>query len=319
MSNIEQYKKLTGGLRKSTDPRVWQYNNIVYNSSSGNYEDFPATFRLWDSAIKNQQDKSTCVAHALASAMEILEYYDTGNRDQFSTSWYYGYRQNTDYQGEGMSIVEALENARTIGGVHKSLMPDNLHYVHMSKLIQNMKEECLSEAQKYRIKNYAEIKSVSAILEAIYHNNSPVIIGIDVYESFYNIGVDGIVPVPDIKNERYYGGHAMLCIGWTTIDNDLYLVIKNSWGEDWGDNGYCYLKVNNDFPLYEMYLIFDEQNYNIDLTDIAGRWSESYIKDAIKMGILNGYPGGTFQPEKPITREEIAVIISKIMDKFKYL
>jgi C1A family cysteine protease len=317
--NKEQYKKLTGGLKKSIDPKVWQYNNISSNSSYKHNEDLPATFRLWDSAIKNQQEKSTCVAHALASAMEILEYYDTGDRNQFSTSWYYGYRQNTDYQGEGMSIVEALENARIIGGVHKSLMPDNLHYTDTSKVIQDMEEECLVEAEKHRIKNYAEISNIHSIPDAIYYNNSPVIIGIDVYESFYNVGTDGIIPVPNTKIEKYYGGHAMLCIGWTTIKDDLYLVIKNSWGEYWGDNGYCYLKVNSKFPLYEMYLIFDEQNYNIDFKDIKGRWSEDYINDAIKMGILNGYEDGTFKPTQNITREEIAVIVSKIMDKFKYL
>ena len=54
-------------------------------------------------------------------------------------------------------------------------------------------------------------------------------------------------------------------------------------------------------------------------SDIKNRWSKEYIEQAIRMGLLNGYEDGTFKPTQNITREEIAVIITKIMDKFKYL
>lgn len=317
--SINKLKKLTGGLIQKIDPNIWNYSSVLKNSTKNNEEkELPATFRLWDSPIKNQQDKGTCAAHAMASAMEILEYYDTGDRNLFSTSWYYGYRKNTDSQEEGMYLSQLLNNARNIGGVHRSLMPDNLHYSDSSKLINNMKEKCLIEAQKHRIKNYALLNSPKTILEAIYYNNSPVLIGAMIYESFYRTDNSGIVPIPDMNKETCYGGHAMLCIGWTTIKDDIYLVVKNSWGEDWGDNGYCYFKLNSELPFFEMYIIFDEQNYNVEFSDIKGRWSEQYINNIVKMGLINGYDDGTFKPENHITREEIAVIISKMMDKFKY-
>lgn len=320
MKNIEQLKKLTGGLKKKNDPSVWNYKSILENASRNDESvEFPATFRLWDSEIKNQQDKGTCAAHAMASAMEILEYYDTGDRNQFSTSWYYGYRQATDAQEEGMYLTELLENARKIGGVHKSLMPDNLHYSDSHKMIENMKEQCLKEAKDHRIKNYAEIENPKDIINAIYYNNSPVIIGAMIYESFYTVDGSGIVPNVNYNKEKCYGGHAMLCIGWTTIKDDLYLVVKNSWGEDWGDNGYCYFKVNSELPFFEMYILFDEQNYKLDFSDVEGRWSESYIEQIVRMGLINGYDDGTFKPQQYITREEISAIISRLMNKFKYL
>ncbi len=147
------YRQLGGGafLQKPSST-TWIYNTINQGKT------LPPTFRLWDSPIKNQLSKSTCVAHALASAIEILQHYDTGSREIISTSWFYGYREVDDHQQEGMYILEALDMARKIGGVPKSLMPDNLGYHESRKIIQEMKDVCLNVSSKYKIRNYASIE-----------------------------------------------------------------------------------------------------------------------------------------------------------------
>ena len=75
------------------------------------------------------------------------------------------------------------------------------------------------------------------------------------------------------------------------------------------------MKINSFIPVEEMYVLFDEQDYPLQLSDIADRWSEPYIKQAIRCGIIKGYEDGTFKPEKPITREEVAVIITNLLNK----
>jgi hypothetical protein len=45
-------------------------------------------------------------------------------------------------------------------------------------------------------------------------------------------------------------------------------------------------------------------------SDIAGHWAEEYIL----MTDWLGYPDGTFQPDRPISREEIAVLVARQMD-----
>ncbi|NOV04752.1 S-layer homology domain-containing protein [Paenibacillus planticolens] len=47
----------------------------------------------------------------------------------------------------------------------------------------------------------------------------------------------------------------------------------------------------------------------INFSDIAGHWAEVSIKKAISMGIVGGYPDGTFKPNKTVTRAEFAVML----------
>ena len=42
------------------------------------------------------------------------------------------------------------------------------------------------------------------------------------------------------------------------------------------------------------------------------RWSAKDIKRVASAGLIAGYPDGTFRPEQPITREEVATIISRL-------
>lgn len=51
-------------------------------------------------------------------------------------------------------------------------------------------------------------------------------------------------------------------------------------------------------------------------TDVpAGHWAEVVISQADKAGIMMGYSDGTFGLGKPVTREELAVVVSKILER----
>jgi S-layer homology domain len=44
-------------------------------------------------------------------------------------------------------------------------------------------------------------------------------------------------------------------------------------------------------------------------------WATPYIAELTQRGILQGFPDGTFQPDKPVTRAEFAGIVSKAFEK----
>ena len=49
--------------------------------------------------------------------------------------------------------------------------------------------------------------------------------------------------------------------------------------------------------------------------DIKGHWAESLIRQAIAEGWAKGYPDGTFQPDKPLTRAEAVALIAAASKK----
>jgi len=44
-------------------------------------------------------------------------------------------------------------------------------------------------------------------------------------------------------------------------------------------------------------------------SDDAGHWAEAWIEQLKEEGITSGYPDGTYRPENPVTRAEIAVLL----------
>ncbi|MDB5097706.1 MAG: peptidase [Cyanobacteria bacterium RYN_339] len=79
--------------------------------------------------------------------------------------------------------------------------------------------------------NFDDVKAALAA-------GQPVAFGFTVYESFQNIGDDGVMPMP-ASGEGVLGGHAVLAVGYD--DTKKLLTVRNSWGSGWGDKGYFYM------------------------------------------------------------------------------
>jgi C1A family cysteine protease len=81
-------------------------------------------------------------------------------------------------------------------------------------------------------------------LVACYEYLHPIVVGIQVYESFESLEVakTGQVPMPSSiphKNDKCLGGHAVCIVGYD--DAHASFIMRNSWGASWGDKGYFYL------------------------------------------------------------------------------
>ena len=49
---------------------------------------------------------------------------------------------------------------------------------------------------------------------------------------------------------------------------------------------------------------------NIEFSDTAGHWAESTINKWANKDIISGYPDGTFKPDSPVSRAELAKILT---------
>ncbi|XP_049869524.1 uncharacterized protein LOC126369229 isoform X2 [Pectinophora gossypiella] len=96
----------------------------------------------------------------------------------------------------------------------------------------------------YRISGFVGVTSNSPnALKAAVYKYGPVTVGVLVTQKmwFYKSGVlYDMECVPGPMN------HAVTLIGYGERDGDLYWLIKNSWGEIWGQSGYLLLSAKND-------------------------------------------------------------------------
>lgn len=100
----------------------------------------------------------------------------------------------------------------------------------------NDNTEDLSQAAAYKIGAYHRIPDTLTARQCL-ASGYAVALGFTVYESFEDIGSDGIMPMPK-PNEQILGGHAVVIRGYD--DRNSAFLIQNSWGPKWGLSG-CFL------------------------------------------------------------------------------
>ena len=159
---------------------------------------------------------------------------------------------------------------------------------------------CSSEVWPYIIEKFAEKPPVSVYQKALEHpkiryervNNTrldeikgvlfegyPIVFGCDVYSSFDTpeTAKTGMIPFPNYSRffnspiipEEFTGGHAMIIVGYD--DNIKCFIVRNSWGSQWGDKGYCYIPydyLTNKYLAYDFWvikIILEDSNINRDI------------------------------------------------------
>lgn len=247
------YKKYKlGAFKDKPDERDYIYSPTCAISPT----QYPDSFELHKTKVKNQGDVNSCVAHSISTIKEIQEYYDTNSALEFSVGWIYGYRVGNQFKGQGMYPREALNNLIKYGDCLYSEFPENLEYNKLQSLIAKRKITCLTKGNKYRCQAYAKVKSVNDVKACLYKNHSPVMIVCEIYDSFYNTQKSGVVP---LKSGSDNGSHAMTIVGWKKINNIQYWIVQNSWGVEWADKGYCYIRTDSNIIL-DLYTVTDMKN-----------------------------------------------------------
>jgi C1A family cysteine protease len=196
-------------------------------------------FRVYD-----QGQLGSCVAHAVGSAIEYAQETRPNdpnvpdfleNQRKFPTSrlfLYYEARRaiGTLSEDSGCVIRDALRVAYNIGAPRESGWKYN-----ESKFTAEPPKRSYKSAPFHKITSYQAVPVSALGIKAALAQGYPVVFGIAIFNTFFN---SANVPLPTY-NDEYLGGHAMLAVGYDDQTNRVKVL--NSWGADWGDQGYIYL------------------------------------------------------------------------------
>lgn len=184
--------------------------------------------------IRDQGSQGSCSAMAATAIKEIHE-----KSEYQSPQFVYNLREN---DGPGMYPRNTMKILKGIGSVLEEKFP----YGENTKTVPLTVKK---SASKYRIKAYGRIHTVEAAKKAIAENGG-----------FYIS-----VPVWDFRERMWHkkhdrdqkvGNHAMAVVGY----NKEGFIIRNSWGDNWGTNGYTIMPYED----------WEDKNEAWSMIDITG-------------------------------------------------
>jgi len=252
METKKGYGKFNGCLPSPPDARDYSISRLVPKAPIFIPEEHVV---LRPAAIKNQGEIGSCVGHALASAREIGEALQK-HICELSPGYIYANREAHTYFDEGMIPREAIASLKKSGVPKLQLFPYNDTYPSLKKKLDEKKEACDLDAEPHRITAYAQVYSIMDIKTALLELGA-VPVSYSLYNSFYSVSSDGIVPIPNRTKEYWIGNHMMLIIGWKKIGGVERWIVLNSWGQRWGDNGLCYIPTKG-YDINEAWSLTDE-------------------------------------------------------------
>jgi len=195
--------------------------------------------RLQCPSIYNQYELGSCTANALGAAFQFEQMKQ--NVPNFIPSRLFIYYNERAIEGNinedsGAMIRTGIKTMNKDG-----VCPEDMWKYNIRNFRTRPSNECYEEALNHQVLEYLRITPHSLYeVKHCLHTGFPVVFGFMIFESMMSpeVARTGMVSIPH-KNERSIGGHAVMAVGYD--DSKECLIVRNSWGSEWGENGYFYL------------------------------------------------------------------------------
>jgi C1A family cysteine protease len=195
------------------------------------------------SPIVDQGALGSCTANAVVSGLREYLLLQAGEPltrlSRLYLYWHERELEGTINEDSGAYIRDGMKVLANLGVPAEIDFPYDIRY-----FTDRPTELAEVDAAKYKITEYRRITNALGLKTALAEGN-PVVIGMELYDSFESdlVRSTGMVPVPE-KWEQSLGGHAVCAVGYKKINRKDHIIIRNSWGDGWGDNGYCYVPMS---------------------------------------------------------------------------
>lgn len=190
------------------------------------------------SIVTDVRDEGTCPSSwAFAAVASIESQYALVTRHLVPLSEQQLIDCSADFGNDGChhgSVSRAFKYIELTGGIDGS---DSYPY-------QGMQMICLFDRQHVvsRVAGFVTVQDDELVLRDAVANVGPISVSLNIspaHVRFYDRGI-----LSNITCSADDASHAMTAIGYGSADGQDYWLLKNSWGTEWGEDGYLRLARN---------------------------------------------------------------------------
>jgi C1A family cysteine protease len=138
-------------------------------------------------------------------------------------------------EDSGAQIRDGIKSVVKLGVCSEELWPYDI-----TRFAERPPQAAFDQAANHQALAYNRIPCALREMQDCLARGYPFVFGFSVYESFESdeVANTGRMSLPT-QNDRVVGGHAVLCVGYDTVQQ--VFIVQNSWGDDWGDKGFFYM------------------------------------------------------------------------------
>jgi len=190
--------------------------------------------------VLDQGTRSTCLAFAVTAAHERVKNIQSDVIADLSEEFlYWGCKQIDGDREPGTSFLSAAAALMDYGQPHEEVWPYD-GFRDDADASYNPPEGALDAIPYYN----ALMMQISLTIEDLQlwlARGHTVALGIRLSRGFFE-PIQGAIPMP-VAEEELMEGHAILVVGYENgvLPGEGFLILRNSWGLEWGDEGYGYL------------------------------------------------------------------------------
>jgi hypothetical protein len=195
------------------------------------------------SPVENQGQVGSCTANAIIGAVEYKR-WKQGRQDDLSRLFlYFNARRMSGKETEdcGSRIAHGMAAFLAYGAPPESAWPYD-----PTRVTTPPDEAAYAKAAPNTEVEYARLGGIEHIKGAL-ARQQPVVFSISLPIRCYDEAArSGLMPTPSESElaavRTQHGQHAMLLVGYDMNQNIFH--VRNSWGAEWGERGYCRLSID---------------------------------------------------------------------------
>jgi hypothetical protein len=182
--------------------------------------------------IRNQGTRPTCIAFAVSDVHAALRPI----WQPLSCEYIYYHAVNSSHKNpnNGVTFDSILSTLRTNG------QPIEASWPYLKTLPSNLStwRPPAGLSPLYRRDSAQQSNDLDSILDRL-EQGVPLVIGMTISKSFFRPGTKGVIDANEpLEPHRR---HAVIGLGFGRHNTNRVLLIRNSWGDLWGDGGYGWL------------------------------------------------------------------------------